>query len=56
MKKAALVEEFRSEVAMLAKVSHHPKLCLFLGASVVEPLTVVSELMSGMLPAVELGT
>ena len=32
---------------MLAKVSHHPKLCLFLGASLVEPLTLVSELMSG---------
>ena len=47
VKKAALVEEFRSEVAMLAKVSHHPKLCLFLGASVTEPLTVVSELMTG---------
>lgn len=47
VKKAALVEEFRAEVAMLAKVSHHPKLCLFLGASVSEPLTVVSELMSG---------
>ena len=32
---------------MLAKVSHHPKLCLFLGASLVEPLTLVTELMSG---------
>ena len=28
-------------------VSHHPKLSLFLGASVREPLTVITELMSG---------
>ena len=28
-------------------MSHHPKLCLFLGASVVEPLSVVTELMAG---------
>lgn len=47
VKKAELVDEFRQEVSMLAKVSHHPKLCLFLGASVVEPLTLVSELMAG---------
>jgi serine/threonine protein kinase len=47
VKRAELVDEFRQEVAMLAKVSHHPKLCLFLGASVVEPLTLVSELMAG---------
>ena len=47
VRKAELVDEFRSEVAMLAKVSHHPKLCLFVGASLVEPLTVVTELLSG---------
>ena len=45
--RAELIDEFRTEVAMLAKVSHHPKLCLFLGASLVEPLSVVSELMVG---------
>ena len=47
VKKSEIIDEFRSEVAMLAKVSHHPKLCLFLGASLVEPLSVVSELMTG---------
>ena len=45
--KKELIGEFKEEVAMLAKVSHHPKLCLFLGASVKEPLTLVNELMSG---------
>ena len=47
VKNEELMEEFFSEVAMLAKVSHHPKLCLFLGASLTQPLTVVSELMAG---------
>eukprot|EP00326_Haptolina_ericina_P009079 CAMPEP_0181213484 /NCGR_PEP_ID=MMETSP1096-20121128/24927_1 /TAXON_ID=156174 ORGANISM="Chrysochromulina ericina, Strain CCMP281" /NCGR_SAMPLE_ID=MMETSP1096 /ASSEMBLY_ACC=CAM_ASM_000453 /LENGTH=417 /DNA_ID=CAMNT_0023305121 /DNA_START=51 /DNA_END=1304 /DNA_ORIENTATION=+ len=47
VRKQMLMSEFKDEVTMLAKVSHHPKLCLFIGASVVEPLTVVSELMNG---------
>ena len=45
--KAEVVSDFKLEVEIMSKVSHHPKLCLFLGASVVEPLTVVTELMSG---------
>lgn len=41
------INDFKLEVEIMSKISHHPKLCLFLGASIVEPLTVVTEMMTG---------
>ena len=45
--KEEVVNDFKLEVGIMSKIAHHPKLCLFLGASVVEPLTVITEAMSG---------